>query len=75
MAKSATIFLLQFFDNLFKNLESFEVKKKGKRIKKSYRYFPGISKEFSKEALSLGYHLSSPPQSNHFCNIMKCINS
>jgi len=36
MAKSAAIFLLQFFDNISKNLGKYEVKKEGKWVKKSY---------------------------------------
>ncbi len=75
MAKSAAIFLLQFFDNISKNLGKYEVKKEGKRVKKSYWYFPGISKGFSKGALPLEYHSTRPPQTNNFCDATECANS
>ena len=68
IVKSAAIFLLQFFDNLSKNLGKFEIKKEEKQVKKSYWYFPGISKRFFKGVLPLGYHLTKPSQSNHFCD-------
>src|SRR5436190_684275 len=75
MAKSAAIFLLKFFNNLSRNIGNFEVKKEGKRIKKSYWYFPGISKGFSKGALPLGYHSIKSSQPNHFCDAIECTNS
>ena len=75
MAMSAAIFLLRFFDGLSKNIGNFEVKKEGKKIKKPYWYFPGISKGFSKGVLPLGYHSIRSLQPNHFCDAMECTNS
>ena len=68
-------FYCNFFDNLSKNLGKFEVKKEGKRVKKPYWYFSGISKGFSKGALPLGYHSIKSSQPNRFCDAMECTNS
>lgn len=49
MTKSAAIFLLQFFDNISRNLEEYEVKKERKRVKKSYGVFQAFQKDCPKE--------------------------
>jgi len=49
MAMSAAIFLLQFFDNLSKNIGNFEVKKEGKKSKNLTGIFQAFQKDFPKE--------------------------
>jgi hypothetical protein len=74
MIKSGAIFLLRFFDNLSKNIGKFEKKLEGKKIKKSYWYFPGIPKGFAKGALPLGHHSNQHPHLDCFCDAIKCEN-
>jgi hypothetical protein len=74
MVKSGAIFLLKLFDNFSKNSGKFEVKREGKKIKKSYWYFSGISKGFPGGALPLGHHSNQPPKPNCFCDASECEN-
>ncbi|CAH1768856.1 1507_t:CDS:2, partial [Entrophospora sp. SA101] len=74
MVKSGAIFLLKLFDNFSKNSGKFEVKREGKKIKKPYWYFSGISKGFPGGALPLGHHSNQSPEPNHFCDASECEN-
>ena len=74
MVKSGAIFLLKLFDNFSKNSGKFEVKREGKKVKKPYWYFPGITRGFPEGALPLGYHSNQPPESNCFCDANECKN-
>ena len=49
MAKSAAIFLLQFFNNISKNLGKYEVKKKENGLKNLTGIFQEFQKNFSKK--------------------------
>jgi len=45
-----------------------------KRKKKIYYYFPSIPSPFMQAALPLGYHSSTPPNVEKFCDHVGCLN-
>ncbi|CAB5387234.1 unnamed protein product [Rhizophagus irregularis] len=74
LVKQTAIFLLKFFNNLWNNLGTVEIRSEGKKIKKPYWYFPGIAKGFIKGALPLGYHTKQIPCKTG-CDYNECKNS
>lgn len=74
LVKQTAIFLLKFFNNLWNNLGTVEIRSEGKKIKRPYWYFPGIAKGFIKGALPLGYHTKQIPCKTG-CDYNECKNS
>ena len=72
LVKRTAIFLLDFFDNLWKNPGQLKIKKEGQKIQKTYFYFPGIETRFSFGALPLGNHSDTPPNSHKLCDRVEC---
>ncbi len=75
MIKRAALFLLNFFDDIWKHNGKVEKKMEGKRTKKPYYYFAPIPTSFPFGALPLGYHSPTPPDTKKFCDKKFCKNS
>lgn len=74
LVKLSSIFLLDFFNNLWKNPNKTESKSEGKKNKKDYYYFPGLQSRFSSKVLPLGYHSNNHPIANRLCDYVECTN-
>ncbi|UZO22821.1 uncharacterized protein OCT59_015170 [Rhizophagus irregularis] len=72
MIKRTALFLLNFFDEIWKNDGKVEKKMEGKRTKKPYYYFTSIPTSFPFGALPLGYHFPIPPNMKKFCDKKFC---
>jgi len=75
MIKRTALFLLNFFDEIWKNNGKVEKKMEGKRTKKPHYYFTSIPTSFPFGALPLGYHSPVPPNMKKFCDKKFCKNS
>jgi hypothetical protein len=75
MIKRTALFLLNFFDEIWKNNGKVEKKMEGKRTKKPYYYFDPIPTSFPLGALPLGYHSPVLPNMKKFCDKKFCKNS
>ena len=71
LAKQTAIFLLEFFNEIWKCNGNVKEKKEKKKI---YYYFPSIPSPFMQAALPLGYHSSTPPNVEKFCDHVGCLN-
>ncbi|CAG8803206.1 7115_t:CDS:2, partial [Gigaspora rosea] len=72
LVKATAIFLLDFFENVWKYQGKMEKKVEGKIIKKVYCYFPYIECRFPLGALLLGYHSQTIPSQHNFCDRINC---
>src|SRR6266511_4254706 len=68
--KKTAIFLLEFFNEIWKCNGNIKEKKEKKKI---YYYFPSIPSPFI-AALPLGYHSSTPLNVEKFCDHVGCLN-
>ena len=73
--KWTALFLLNFFDEIWKNNGKVEKKMEGKKTKKPYYYFDPIPTSFPLGALPFGYHLPVLPNMKKFCDKKFCKNS
>uniref|UniRef100_U9ULY4 Uncharacterized protein n=1 Tax=Rhizophagus irregularis (strain DAOM 181602 / DAOM 197198 / MUCL 43194) TaxID=747089 RepID=U9ULY4_RHIID len=53
LVKQTAIFLLKFFNNLWNNLGTVEIRSEGKKIKKPYWYFQELQKDLLKDLAAL----------------------
>jgi len=74
MIKRTALFLLNFFDEIWKSNGKVEKKMEGKRNKKPHYYFTPIPTSFPFGALPLGYHSPVPPNMKKFCDKKFCKN-
>ncbi|CAG8574512.1 7440_t:CDS:2, partial [Scutellospora calospora] len=72
LAKATAIFLLDFFENIWKSQGQIEKRIEGKTVKKVYYYFPYIKYRFSLGALPLGYHSQTIPSQQKLCDRINC---
>jgi hypothetical protein len=68
MRKRSAIFLLQFFEKVWVNQGKAERRIEGARIKKTYYYFPSLTKKLPIGALPTSYSSFHPPSQNQFCD-------
>ncbi|CAB5293004.1 unnamed protein product [Rhizophagus irregularis] len=75
LVKKTALFLLDFFDGIWRNNGQIEKKMEGKVNKKTYYYFSYIiESRFSAGVLPIGYHSTVPPSINKFCDHVNCAN-
>ncbi|CAJ0834732.1 1_t:CDS:2, partial [Entrophospora sp. SA101] len=74
LVKKTALFLLDFFDEVWKNNGLVEERMEGKRIKKPYYYFQNLKSGFPIGALPLGFHTPVPPSQENFCDRIECTN-
>ena len=75
MVKRTALFLLDFFDEIWKNNGQIEKKMEGKVNKRPYYYFSHIESQFSAGVLPLRYHSAMLPNVNKFCDHINYSNS
>ena len=74
LIKKTALFLLDFFDEIWKNNGQVEKKIEGKVNKKAYYYFSHMESRFFVSALPLGYHSKVLPNIEKFCDHVNCTN-